>query len=85
MAYWCMIEAVVIFAQVAASSFFLLLRFMKKETITLTMKHIKLTHNLDFIDAVGIVATYFKSVFAPFFSTCFFLFLMDKFGYDHDN
>jgi len=72
-----MIEMIIIFAQVTASSFFLLLRYLKRETITLSARSIKLTHNLDFIDAVGIVATYFKSVFAPFFTTVFIFCFFD--------
>lgn len=44
------------------------------------MINIKLTHNLDFIDAVRIVAKYFRSTFAPFFTTIVLLHLYDEFS-----
>ena len=68
---------VVVFSNVGASIFFLLLRYMKKETIILFRKNIHLTHNLDFIDAVGIVASYFKAILTPMIAS---IILLTMFG-----
>jgi len=69
MAYWCITEMIVVFAQVGASSLFLLLRYMKRETVSLNSVKIDVTTNIDYIDAVSIVAAYFKAILTPTIAT----------------